>query len=357
MLSIITLPSGMDEWKQSLLLLPESCQDTYFTPEYLLMHAEIHRGSSICLKYIENSQVWLFPILCTPIEKIGKVNLPSGLYDLETAYGYGGPLCNTEDQGFIKRATNASIEWAENYGVVAHFTCFHPLLQNERWVDDPELEILFDRYTASTDLQKYSKDKDFYPKSTRNIISRGQRAGLSVKFIDIDENFSSFVGLYQKTMHRLGADPFYRFDDQYFTALQMLIIKNGYLCAAFHSAKMVAAAIFFYGTRLIHYHLSASDFDYRLPGTMNLILDRAIAEGQARGFSRLHLGGGRTVATDDSLFKFKKSMATDIHSFNIGKRIYNKEVYNNLKTIWKQEYPNLISKYQHRLLCYRYQDG
>ena len=117
---------------------------------------------------------------------------------------------------------------------------------------------------------------------------------------------------------------------------------------------MIAAAIFFYGSCWLHYHLSASDFDNRLPGATNIILDLAFQEAKAKRFRRVHLGGGRTPDVEDSLLKFKKSMSTDVHRFYIGKRIYNPVIYQNLVDTWKQEYPTLVERYQARLLCYRY---
>jgi hypothetical protein len=353
MLNQIHLLNDINEWKQAISSFPEICRDIYFTPEYLQMYVPGNSGQAICLKYQEKKQIWLFPVLCNPIHKIGNILLPSGLYDLETAYGYGGPLSNSDNQDFLQRANQALIYWAKNNGIVAQFIRFHPLLGNEQWMKDNQLDISFDRYTVSVDIDKLDH-LPFYDKTTRNILDRGHRLGIEVRQLDIDNEFSIFLSLYHDAMERLGAEPYYFFDDRHFDRLRLLVRENGFLIGAFHQQRMIAAAVFFFGSCWLHYHLSASDFDSRVPGATNLILDMAFQKAKSQQIQRIHLGGGRTPKADDSLLKFKKSMSTDLHRFYIGKRIYNPTVYKNLVDTWKQEYPTLVDQYQAKLLCYRY---
>jgi hypothetical protein len=355
MLSQIYLPDDLDDWKQILLSFPETCQDIYFRPEYLQMHAGGDSDRVVCLKYQDGEQIWIFPVLCNPILQIGNVLLPPGLFDLESAYGYGGPLSNSEDRDFIKRATQAFIDWAENSGIVAQFIRFHPLIGNERWVEDSQLEILFDRFTMSTDISRYDPSQPYYLKPTRNVINRGLRLGIEARLLNVDQEFPSFLELYLNAMERLKAEPYLFFDNLYFDRLRSLVKENGYLIGAFHQRQMIAAAIFFYGSCWLHYHLSASNFDNRLPGATNIILDSAFFEAKSKGLKRVHLGGGRTCDAKDPLLKFKSSMSTDMHRFYIGKRIYNTDVYLYLRKKWENYYPSLAPVYGNRLLCYRYE--
>ena len=71
----------------------------------------------------------------------------------------------------------------------------------------------------------------------------------------------------------------------------------------------------------MHYHLSATNPDCKVPGATNAIIAAAARIGMEAGLKRLHLGGGRTASKDDALLKFKESMATDRHHFQIGKRV------------------------------------
>ncbi len=348
----ITAP---EEWMQTLLSLPVSCRDVYFTPQYHYLHTQEDSAQAICLKYQENELTWCFPGLLNPIDKIGRVALPKGLFDLETAYGYGGPLSNSQDQDFLTRANQAFIEWAESNGIVAQFIRFHPLLSNEQWIKDDQLEIVFDRFTLSENISYYNAALPHYPKSARNAIDRGKRLGIETRVLDVDQWFPAFLDLYQKAMLKLGAESYYFFNRDYFNQLSSLVKDHGLLIGAMFKQKIIAAAIFLCGPNMMHYHLSASDFDNRLPGATNMILDLAFQEAKSMGLSQVHMGGGRTSAPDDSLLLFKKSMSTDTHCFHIGKRIYNMATYKDLVAIWEQEYPSLVEHYQNRLLRYRYQ--
>jgi lipid II:glycine glycyltransferase (peptidoglycan interpeptide bridge formation enzyme) len=229
------------------------------------------------------------------------------------------------------------------------------MLGNQRWIKDDRLEILFDRFTLSTDLGKYNDNKNYYPKPTRNVIDRGIHLGLEAKELEVDQGFPLFMELYQKTMLRLDADPDYFFNNYYFDRLRSLVKEHGFLMGALYKSQIVAAGIFLCGFNWVHYHLSASDFDNRVPGATNIILDQAFEKAKLMEFSLVHLGGGRTSDSEDGLLRFKKSMSTDMHRFYIGKRIYNSKVYDDLVATWKQEYPELVIPYQARLLCYHYQ--
>ncbi len=355
MLNQFVLPDNLHEWKQTLMSLPIKCQDIYFTPENIQCYARGESSQVLCLTYQEGEQIWFFPGVLKPIRKIGKTSLPSGWFDFEATYGYGGPLSNSEDSDFLSRASQAFIDWAQNKGVIAQVVRFHPLLANQRWIKDDGLEILFSRYTMSVDLARYGQSPSFYKKSARNVISRARHLGIEARLLDVNREFPAFQALYLSTMERVGAEPFYFFDDLYFDRLRSLVKENGFIIGAFHQGQMNAAALFLYGNSWLHYHFSASDYDNRLPGATNLILDKAFQEAKSKRLRRVFMGGGSSAEEEDSLLKFKQSMSTDTHPFYLGTRIYNPTVYKDLVAIWRQEFPALVPRYQTRLLSYRYE--
>ena len=61
----------------------------------------------------------------------------------------------------------------------------------------------------------------------------------------------------------------------------------------------------------------------------------------------------RSVA-DIALLKFKQSMATDRQSFHTGQRIHDPDRYYSLRGHWEKFSPELVPRYDERLLCYRY---
>ena len=104
----------------------------------------------------------------------------------------------------------------------------------------------------------------------------------------------------------------------------------------------------------MHYHLSATDPDHRVPGATNAVILCAAEIGRTKGLKRLHLGGGNSNAEDDPLFRFKRRMGTDTHDFWIGRRIHNEEVYRAVCNEWRRDNADVAHTYGGRLLCYHY---
>lgn len=324
--------------------LPVKLQDIYFLPEYVRLYRSGPEDRAYLFVYERAKDLWLYPFLFRPI-------LQGNGFDIETAYGYGGPLANTNDDEFLVAAHAAFSYWAREHNVVAEFVRLHPILQNWHWLD-PKINQEYAFETASLLL---SNSISFNSK-TRYMLRRAKREGIQIRIGSTKDDWRQFVDLYLRTMTRLGADPFYYFNPRYFSGLYELInAGGGWLLFAEHGGDCVSAAVFLRGANL-HYHLSAS-IDKHIPGAANLLIDTAAQTGKGLGFKRLHLGGGRTSNPDDSLLKFKKSMATDSHAFYVGKRVHNQKTYRELRSSWMQTYPDLINKYGDYLLCYRYYKG
>src|SRR5262249_16468117 len=156
-----------------------------------------------------------------------------------------------------------------------------------------------------------------------------------------------------QTMERLGAEEAYSFSPAYFAGLAELVEAHGWLLVAGQEQEWVGAAVFFRSAVWGHYHLSAAPPGLRVPGAPNMVIHRAVELGQAAGLERLHVGGGRTPAPDDSLLRFKQSMGTDRHRFRIGRRVHHAEAYARFRALWAAAYPELVDKYGQRILCYR----
>jgi hypothetical protein len=348
-----SLLSDYVEWKLIINSLPDYCQDIYFEPEYLEMNSGKDSEKVVCFKYQEENKIWLFPVIKNPINKIGNYEI-NNLYDLETAYGYGGPISNNNDIDFLKKANLAFTNWAENSGIIALFVRFHPLINNQLWIVDDEMDILFDRLTVSMKTTTYQEIYGSYPKATKNILKRGSKSDIEIKLMDPKEDMKGFKDLYLKSMKYLNASQFYFFDDYYFSQLALLTEKQGLMIGAFLKGELISSAIFLTGTTWMHYHLSATDFLRRIPGLSNYVIDKAFQIACEIGISYVHLGGGKSTAEDDPLLKFKKSMSNVVHKFFIGKRIFNSKEYERVNNIWMEQYPELSKIYGDRLLCYRY---
>ena len=183
------------------------------------------------------------------------------------------------------------------------------------------------------------------------MVRRSERAGVVVRQIPVSAGFDRFLSLYRTTMRRIGASDYYFFNDRYFHLIKHLIENSGFLLVADMEGEWVAAAVFFYSSQFLHYHLSASG--NCTPGATNAILHEAARIGFEKNLRCLHLGGGRTSDPDDTLLKFKLSCGSETHVFHIARTIHSPDDYSAMCEAWKRTFPGLGSCYGHRFLCYR----
>lgn len=341
-------------WKEHLARLPTNLRDVYFLSEYAALHCFTPDSRALMFAFQAEGEVWLYPFILRPVPRIGDYLPPETWFDIESPYGYGGPLASTDAADFCGAAHRAFAAWCEEQRIVAEFIRLHPLIENQRWLD-PQVEVVYDRPTVSLNLAAFDglkPDELPFASTSRNMVRRAQRDGVYVEAAPISDSFDEFVKMYRGTMRARGAAEYYYFSDRYFAELKRLAENVGFLLFAKQNNECVGAALFLNGAEYIHYHLSA-DGVRRVPGTTNVLLYEAARRAHSAGKSRLHLGGGVTGESNDSLLKFKTSMSSDTHSFLVGRRVHNRAAYDALRREWEQAHPSLVRDYGHRLLCYR----
>jgi len=352
-IEILETQKNKEAWKNILKKFPQNSYDVYFYSEYLNLYYDMEKGSSpLLFTYQQDNDYWIYPFVLRPIPlELQKTD--QRYFDLESAYGYGGPLSTTNNLSFLVNAHASFTEWCFSKKVVAEFVRLHPILENEQWLD-PKVKVIEERKTVSLDLRSLDEGMMSFSRSARYMLRRAEKFGFHVEELPLQENIEQFLRIYNLTMHRLNADEFYYFDSKYFQNLQQLVSNHGWMFVVKHGPNWVAVSIFLKGVTQLHYFLSGSDPDKMGPGTINLLLFSAAQRGKQEGLERLHFGGGQTNSADDSLLKFKQSMSSDSHIFKIGKRIHNIELYKTIKSTWEKQYPELASKYSQQLLCYHY---
>jgi hypothetical protein len=326
-------------WRKTLAKLPAHARDIYADPDYISLFSFEPGTRGTCVVFERGKHLWLHAFLLQPIG--------ADRFDIETAYGYGGPSSNTQDSAFLTAAQAAYTEWLTTHGVIAEFLRLHPLIENRAFVNGT---IERDRTTCSIDLTKPVQ----FNSKVQNMLNRARKAGVDVQRVSAVDHVDTFHAMYDANMAALDADSFYRFDRDFFANLAPLLDRQGVLLAAVLEGRWVAASMFLHAKPYLHYYLSAMDLDARVPGTVNLLLNEAALIGQTLGCERFHLGGGRTATEKDSLLLFKKSVCTDEHDFHISKRVVDPEGYAAICDAWRHAHPEMAERYGHRILCYRY---
>jgi hypothetical protein len=324
-------PDERARWLAAWSELPPGRRDAYFLPGYA--HAAHRRGEALCAVARSGERLWLCAFL--------RAEIPGGegLCDVETPYGYGGPVVNDpgEDPTFLAGCWSAWSAWCRSAGVVAEFTRFHPLLENHRWAD-PGTRVLPNRTTVPLELDRYpvAVFEDAYFRRHRNMIRKAERDGCRFETKSAAGEMAWFAELYARTQDRLGASEETRFGREYFEELASGLGERAWL-GLVHTAsgELGAAVLVIQGETLAHCHLMGDRRVAGSGGVTNLVYHGIALEAARRGLRTLHMGGGRTADEDDSLFRFKVGLSPERATFRIGTRCHDPEAYERLARAWE----------------------
>ncbi len=305
--------------------MPVSLQLPSFHPSYLLADAIRENPSTkpLFFLYEKSSAIFYLPFLYSPV-------LQTPYYDIQSPYGYGGPLCTTDNEFFLKEAYAEFRKWCEENAVLAEFIRFHPLARNERGYDG---EVLFNRETVWLDLPA-----EHYETRVRTAIRKAEKH-LTIHFHEHEESLDLFKSIYFQGMKEIGASDFYFFKDAYFDAFKTW--KDVFCLFAYAEDRCVAASMFLKKGEYMEYHLSACLKEGRSYSATNALLHHAALRGKSEGAKIFHLGGGVSTSPEDKLLFFKAGFSPLRSRFSIGKKIVNTPAYEALKAEWIKTHGDL----------------
>ncbi len=317
-----------EAWLTALKLQPQA--DVYFLPQYHLAYEKQGEGTAYAFTASSGNDSFFYPFLLRPIDETWS--------DIETVYGYTGPLSTTTDPAFLSEAWSLFFDWCRMNNVIAEFIRFNPLLDNTPYVD-PSYKVKLNRETVVIKLDCSADELwNSYPGSQRSKIKKALAGGLQCEKTSTPESLVRFAELYRQTMVRVGATDYYYFSSDYLNSLanglgdklKLFTVKD-------KEGKVLAAAIFFVFDKFIHYHLGGSDAEAMELRPNNLLFHSVAEWGRSRGYDWLHLGGGRTASPDDSLLRFKLSFSGLRRPFHTGQRVHNPEIYESLCSQWLEQ--------------------
>lgn len=330
-MSSFEIITGLEQahWDSTVKSFPE--WDVYYLHAYMHVMAEHGDGEPLLLYFEGDTSRMCYSVhkrdiaLAAPFRGLLP---PQTWYDLTTPYGYGGPLADgdfspREQQKFM----NLFLQYCRENGIVTQFVKFHPLTQNQRLFSGLG-QVQQVKHTIMMDLSDPDRILANMDPKNRNVIRKARRCGCEI-FFDNGQELDTFIRIYELTMDRLEAKPYYYFPRAYYDYLLSHMGENMVVFYCRKDGVIISAAIFFLNDRYMHYHLSGTLPEYRQYAPTNLLLYEAALWGCGRGITQLHLGGG--VGVSDSLFGFKKQFNRSGYlPFCIGKTVVDPKAYEYL---------------------------
>ena len=266
----------------------------------------------------------------------GKIPLDTH-FDIVTPYGYGGFLIEGEKtQNSFTNLFHEYNSYCKNNGIISEFVRFHPVLGNNEGLEH-EYDILKLGKTVSIKLKSPGYIWDNLTSSNRNKVRKAKKFGVEIYWGRSPRLIDRFINMYNVIMDKDKAEKYYYFEQDFYNSILNDLKYNFLMFYAIYKGKIIAMSMILFSNNQMHYHLSASDVEYRHLAPSNLLLYEAGCWGCENGFKTFHLGGG-LGSKEDNLYKFKKAFnkKSDNHFF-IGKKIFNREGYDKLVEIRKIE--------------------
>lgn len=333
MLSIISI---YDNEKWDSVVKSFKNYDVYYLSGYSKAF-HLHGDGEPILIYYEDSNIRAInTVMIRDIEKdVNFINkLPSCSYfDITTPYGYGGFLIEGKiTEECIKHLDDEFSTFFKSKGVISEFVRFHPILKNDE-VLDGVYEISRLGKTISMDLNSKEQIWNNMTSKNHNMVRKAQKAGVEIFWGRNLELFGEFIQQYNTIMERDGAKRYYFFEKDFYSSILNDLKYNALIFYAIYKKRIIAMSIILFANQQMHYHLSASDINYRQLAPTNLLLYEAALWGYEIGCKTFHLGGG-VGSREDNLYKFKSAFnRNSYNTFNIGRKIFDEYKYKELVTM------------------------
>lgn len=311
--------------------MPEEMKSFYFHPEYVISDA-VAKGLKPLFFIIEEGNSFYYHAF-----HLGKIK-DTSYYDIQTPYGYGGPLV-VGGREFKTKCILAYKQWCHSQSVIVEFIRFHPLLKNNSeyygQVDENRSVVYMD-LTVKNLLSSFSS-------RIRWNIKQSLKEEVKVTFNKSYSYVEQFISNYSELMNQKSASKDYLFNEIYFD--HIISQDSVYLVSAENDqGSVIGSAIFFECGEFSEYHLSASTEEGRLKNVSSmLIFSFANYLKENSAVTKLYLGGGATRKKEDPLLFFKKGFSKHETTYSVGYYKHNLEIYEQLKNKFSIDSGNIAN--------------
>ncbi len=339
------LSAESNEWEKALEHIPVSNKDLNYTPQWFRSWIEHEKAEPFCLYLEFEGYHILYPFF---LSKITNYDLNHDYFDIQSAYGYGGVIANSNHiPPFIEAKFNSlTDEWLHDNNVIAEFIRENPLIKSIK--RDASYSIVRQNVYVET-----NSDYKIPDKQARQNVNKAINNGLTILY-DTDLNYlQEFTDLYKKTADRLEMLPYYHFENSYFDNILKLLKEYTTLIHILLNDQIIASGLYFLYNDRATLHLVGSDANCLNLRANDLLYSAAIQFSIKGGAKTLNVGGGTSNDPADTLFRFKSKYSKIWKPVMIGKKILNSEVFNKLTDYWEKGHPQLVDKYEKYFLKYR----
>jgi hypothetical protein len=314
-------------------MLSEMRHDFYHLPAYVSFATRRQEpGTPLAFIAEDEGQRFLVPMIVQPIPS-DLAGDGVTLSDATGPRGYAGPLVSpevtTDAYGFVDRAIDALVDNLRERAVVAAFIRMHPLLGPPAAPLRRAGDVVWHGDSTSIDLTLPREELWRQTNHGHRLgISKAIRKGYIARIDETWGRFDEFVAVYQASMDRLGAVPFWHFSADYFRDLRETLGDHLHLCVVEVGDELAAAALLTEVDGIVEFHLSGTANAHLAASPSKLLIDYVRSWAKARGNDRFHLTG--SVRAGDALSQFKAGFSPLHHPVQSWRLIADRPAYDAL---------------------------
>jgi hypothetical protein len=311
--------------------------DFYHLPEYVEFAARRQEpGEPLAFVAEEDGHRCVVPLVVRPVP--GALTENGGVwFDASGPRGYPGLLVAldpTRDAGdFVDRAIAGLKDCLRERGIVAAFVRLHPVLAPPVEALRRSGTVVHHGESISIDLT-LSREELWHQTDHghRQGIAKALRAGYTARIDDTWERFDGFVDIFQQTMRRLDAAPYWHLSSDYFHDLRNTLGDRIHLSVVERGDELAAAGLLTEVDGLVEYHLSGTADAHLRASPSKLLIDHSRWWAKDRGNDIFHLTG--SLRPGDPLSQFKAGFSPIAHPVWTWRVVADPAGYAGLAQAW-----------------------
>lgn len=329
-------------WVDTLNELSKNQNCIFNHPNYLDLYENKFTFSN-CFIFREKKNIFIYPYL------ISKIPKNENYQDIETAYGYGGPISNTNNLLFLNKAFLNLRDKLNKKKVIAELIKFNPYFRNKNIIKNYDGKIIKEKEIIYINLKKFSKNKIYenYKKSCKKKLKKILlRDDVNTKIENTKKSLYVFKKLYDNSMIRLKAKRSYFKDFNFYKKIFNNLKYNFFIFSLEYENEIQTSQLLFFDKNTVYCHMYGSTNKAKENSLILLSYHLLINWAKDKNFKYIDFGGGRTSDPEDSLLNFKKNFSNTSFDLYIGEKILDNKIYNIMTQNKRETVNNRLFKYR-----------
>lgn len=254
-------------------------------------------------------------------------------FDIVTPFDYGG-FYYTSDE-ILEKGLKEFEKKCKQENIISAFFRFNPLIRQNFNMLKNHIDIIKVQEHILIDLKSDYK-KEFSSEKRRDINKQKRYDYTFIK----NDSLNNFYNVYIETMRRINANEYFLFDEEVLKKL----LNYGKIFSINFDNNIVNSVFILEDDVNIYYFLGGALTSYLKYGFNSLLLE-LVADYYSQSKNVFLLGGGK-----DGLYKFKKRFSNQRTPFYIGKKVFDKEIYDRLTMQTNRQNNNFFPQYRKKTI-------